>query len=104
MERWPDLTGPLSGVKWAIAGAVATRAYMPERATRDLDIVVLLSDEKRATQALHDAGYTKSGELAIPGSSWRAPSGQEVDLLTVDGSRWSDALERAVRRIWGAPL
>jgi len=36
VARWPDLTPTLAGIPWAVAGAVATRAYMPERTTQDL--------------------------------------------------------------------
>ena len=28
---WPDLSEILAGLPWAVVGAVATRAYMPER-------------------------------------------------------------------------
>lgn len=38
--RFPDLTSVLGPIPWAVAGAVATRRYMPERATQALDIVV----------------------------------------------------------------
>ena len=36
-KQWPDLDPVLAPIAWAIVGAVATRHYMPERATRDLD-------------------------------------------------------------------
>ena len=38
VQEWPNLGPILSGLQWAIVGAVAARNYMPERATRDLDI------------------------------------------------------------------
>ena len=41
---WPDLRPILKGIKWALVGDVATRAYMPERMTKDLGIVVHASD------------------------------------------------------------
>ncbi len=40
MNPWPDLRPILQGIAWAIVGGVATRAYMPERMTRHLDILV----------------------------------------------------------------
>jgi hypothetical protein len=95
MERWPNLTEVFAGLRWAIAGAVATRSYMPERATRDLDVVVFIVDEAASRAALEAAGFVRLGELSIPGSSWRSPSGQEVDVLLVDGDRWLEALARA---------
>src|SRR6185436_17475639 len=39
-EAWPDLREILKGIPWVIIGDVATRTYMPERATQDLDILV----------------------------------------------------------------
>jgi hypothetical protein len=95
MESWPDLTPILNNLRWAIAGGVATRSYMPERATKDLDIVVLSNDISRAREALENAGFAEEGRLTIPGSMWRAPSGQALDVLIVDGSFWVQALARA---------
>ena len=40
MNSWPDLRKILKGILWVIIGGVATRAYMPERMTKDLDILV----------------------------------------------------------------
>ena len=40
MNSWPDLRPILNGIKWVIVGGVATRVYMPERMTKDLDILV----------------------------------------------------------------
>src|SRR5262245_18737226 len=48
MQLWPDLRPILAGLDWAIVGAVATRAYMPERATKDLDILVSQQDSEAA--------------------------------------------------------
>ena len=36
---WPDLSEIFDDLLWAVVGAVATRLYMPERMTRDLDVV-----------------------------------------------------------------
>src|SRR5258708_31690680 len=44
VNPWPDLREVLTGLDWAIVGDVATRAYMPERKTNDLDILVRSAD------------------------------------------------------------
>ena len=44
MHPWPDLRELLGGLDWVIVGGVATRAYMPERMTNDLDILIRASD------------------------------------------------------------
>ena len=64
MMQWPDLTGVLTGVRWAIAGAVATRQYMPERATRDLDVVIAANDATTAREKMQAAGL-KMGRAEI---------------------------------------
>ncbi|NJN80568.1 MAG: hypothetical protein HC797_08915 [Anaerolineales bacterium] len=50
MNLWPDLRPILKDVEWAIVGGVATRAYMPERMTKDLDILVYEKDEDKVYQ------------------------------------------------------
>jgi hypothetical protein len=70
----------MKGIPWVIVGGVATRAYMPERMTKDLDILVRKSDEDEVVQRLKIAGYTKISELAVPGYLFHAPDGTEVDL------------------------
>jgi hypothetical protein len=65
--QWLDLTVPLGTIPWAVAGAVATRQYMPERLTRDLDIVVTVTDVAAVREHLNAAGYTFLGDLSIGG-------------------------------------
>src|SRR6266542_6744634 len=57
MNPWPDLRPILEGINWAIIGGVATRAYMPERTTKDLDIIVQQSDGEIVIKRLKKAGY-----------------------------------------------
>src|SRR5574342_1343387 len=57
MNPWPDLRPILKGIAWAIVGAVATRAYMPERMTKDLDILIHKKDGEMVIEKLEDAGY-----------------------------------------------
>jgi hypothetical protein len=95
MERWPDLAPVLSGLRWAIAGAVATRMYMPERATQDIDAVVLAPDIAAAKRRLLEAGYVELGPLSIGGNSFRAQSGQMLDVISVEGELWQAGLRAA---------
>jgi hypothetical protein len=50
---------------YAIIGALATRLYMPERMTRDVDILTL--DFVKARQQLRDLGFVSDGELLLGG-------------------------------------
>ena len=90
---WPDLRAILKGIRWAVVGAVATRAYMPERMTRDFDILVHHQDGDAALARLREAGYHVASELSIPGHMLNAPDGTEIDLLLIPFPWIDDALQ-----------
>lgn len=106
--EWPDPSEALQGVAWTVVGAVATRHYMAERQTADLDIAVGQADADIARARLHEAGYTHLGELGkdVHGSIWRAPGGQEVDVLEMIDEWWPDAVQEAQgnRDVAGLPI
>ena len=95
--RWPDLAQALVGVPWAVTGAVAARLYMPERNTRDLDVLVLARDAEQVAVLLTNAGFTGAGRLAIGGSTWIAPDGTPVDVIEGEDAWVADALAEAGR-------
>lgn len=84
MNPWPDLRPVLQGIPWVVIGAVATRAYMPERTTQDLDILVRRQDGDEVRERLKAAGYTFVTQLAVPGFLVRSPEGIEVDVVLGD--------------------
>ena len=92
---WPDLTSILSPIRWAVVGAVATRLYMPERMTRDLDIAIQTVDGLQARQKLAAAGFVYRGELNIGSSSWTTPNGELIDVLEGDDLWWTEAIADA---------
>ena len=81
MNPWPDLRPILKGIDWAIVGGVATRAYMPERMTKDLDILVHQSDGIAAVKQLEQAGYRVISQLGVPGYLMLSPDGTELDVI-----------------------
>ncbi|HLF26106.1 MAG TPA: hypothetical protein VJG32_07210 [Anaerolineae bacterium] len=81
MNQWPDLRDVLKGIPWAIIGGVATRAYMPERMTNDLDILVEEARGKEVIHRLKIAGYSVVSQLSLPGYLLRSSEGVEVDVL-----------------------
>jgi hypothetical protein len=93
--QWPDLEPVLSPLRWAVAGAVAARLYMPERTTRDPDIVVAVADAVVARARFTSAGFRHLGERSIGGSSWQTPTGQVVDMIEGHEPWWPQALEEA---------
>lgn len=99
MQSWPDLRPVLAGIQWAIVGGVATRAYMPERMTKDLDILTHERDREEVISRLKQAGYKLASRLSIPGVIMVSPDGVEVDVLF--GSQpW---LEEAFQNITADP-
>lgn len=91
MIKWIDLTP----IQWAVVGAAATRLYMPERMTRDLDIAIRIQVAQAARQKLTVAGFAHQGEWSIGSSTWRAPSGEMIDVIEEREMWWNDALVEA---------
>lgn len=104
MNPWPDLRPVLQGIPWAIVGAVATRAYMPERATKDLDILVDRHSGDQVLKRLQAAGYQIISRLAVPGFLLRSPEGVEVDLIFGDYPWLDEALTHPRQDPAGYPV
>ncbi len=92
MIPWIDLSPILGDIPWVVVGAVAARAYMPERATQDLDILVRQEDGERVREKLQAAGFQVTAPLAIPGYTFRSPEGMEIDVLLGDFPWLEEAL------------
>ncbi len=56
-QKWPNLSEILKGINWLVIGGVATRAYMPERMTNDLDILIQISDREFVIERFENSGY-----------------------------------------------
>ena len=104
MNPWPDLREILRGIPWVIIGGVATRAYMPERMTKDLDILVKKNDGNEVIERLKSAGYTVVTRLAVPGYLLRSPDGAEVDVLFGEAPWLTKALGQARQDPAGYPI
>ena len=79
--QFPDLTPILGSTHWCAVGAAATRLYMPERMTDDLDILILLEDAREVRELLEGAGYVYQGGLSIGGGRWTSSDGFPLDVL-----------------------
>jgi hypothetical protein len=104
MNPWPDLREILNGIAWVIVGGVATRAYMPERMTKVLDILIRLRDSKRVLQRMSEAGFEQISGLAISGYQMSAPDGTEIDVLFGDMAWLSAALKQPIMDASGYPV
>jgi hypothetical protein len=69
-------------VDYVIVGGVATRLYMPERMTDDLDILIHEDEAERAYQNLHEQMARRMGDLSIGGTSWELPDKTILDIIT----------------------
>ena len=104
MNPWPDLRTIMKGIQWALIGGVATRAYMVERLTKDMDIVVHERDGNAAVKKLQDAGYRVVSKLAVPGYLMLAPDETELDII-FGRYRWlKDALNHPRQDPAGYPV
>lgn len=106
----PDLTALLPGVPFVVVGGTATSLYMPQRITRDVDILVTAADAPAAERALVRAGAVSEGPLSIDnplqiaGSSWKLPDGSYLDVLW-SGRPWvKKALASPRRDSAGLPV
>ncbi|HWQ15094.1 MAG TPA: nucleotidyl transferase AbiEii/AbiGii toxin family protein [Roseiflexaceae bacterium] len=106
VQPLPDLGRILGPLRWVIVGGIALRAYMPERMTLDVDILVHEHDSAAARQAFIAAGYQVTGQLTIGGFTVQRPAADEppVDVLTRSDSWLPDALDHPARDPAGYPV
>ena len=93
LNPWPDLREALKGIDWVLIGGVATRAYMPERMTKDMDVLVRYEDGNEAVERLKEIGYKTLSELAVPGYLLESPEGIQIDVLYGRNPWLEDALK-----------
>ena len=104
MNPWPDLRPILQDIPWVIVGGVATRAYMPERATKDLNILVRHQDGDEVWERLEMAGYRYITHLAVPEFLARSPDGVDLDVILGDYAWLDKALSHPQRDSAGYPV
>lgn len=104
MNPWPDLRPILKGINWALIGGVATRAYMAERMTKDMDILVHSREGETVIQRLKDAGYRVKSRLAVPGYLLISPEGIELAVLFGDYPWLEEALANPSHDPAGYPV
>lgn len=104
---WTDLTHVIAPAQYAVVDGVATRMYMPERMTKDIDVVIAISEAELVHQKLRESGFQEQGRLAlVRGSTWIAPNGQEIDVLEGEADWWREAIHAAQsnRDVQGLPI
>ncbi len=97
------LSDILRETPFVVVGGVATRLYMPERTTLDVDILVLAEDREICEEELRQAGCKKVGDLTIGGATWTLPDGTELDVIVSDAPWAREALTHPVLDGHGVP-
>jgi hypothetical protein len=92
----PQVHALLGDVPFAVVGGLATRRYMPERMTLDVDVLVAPADLSAAERHLRQAGCRKKGRLTIGRSTWATPAGQTLDLIALHEPWVEEAIATAV--------
>jgi len=105
VQQLPDLNHILGEIPWALVGAMALRAYAPERTTRDVDIIIHADDEHAARAALIRAGYRIGETLMIGGFAAHpdAQDGYSIDVLVSHEGWLEQALLQPSRDPAGFP-
>ena len=88
---------------YIIVGGLATRLYMQERMTLDVDILVHGDDAELAVQELSRGGARKKGKLSIGGGTWQLPDKTMLDVIMLDEAWVREAIAHAVRSTDGLP-
>ncbi len=78
---------------------MATRLYMPERATQSLALVVRAEEAEAVRRALSEAGFEYQGELTVGGSSWLSAEGTPVHVVEMAEPWLAGALTEAQRNL-----
>ncbi|MDI6813242.1 MAG: hypothetical protein QMC95_14130 [Desulfitobacteriaceae bacterium] len=95
LQDWAILIDKLRPLGYAVAGGLAVGVYSPERATQDLDLVMVARSQME--ERLHELGYTQVNKLTIGGSTWRLPDGREIDVIDISDRPWAEkALQEAL--------
>lgn len=88
-----NLKNILIKTPFVITGGLATRLYMQDRMTLDMDIVVLSDNASYAEQELKYGGCIQKGILSIGGSTWILPDKTELDMITLAESWVKEAIQ-----------
>ena len=89
---------------FVVVGGIATRLYMPERMTDDVEILVLTQDAANLYRELEQAGSTRTGELSIGGSTWELPDSTYLGVIESRDSWVREAITNPNKAPDGLPI
>ncbi len=104
MYAVPDLRSLLPRIPFVVVGGVATRLYMPERMTLDINILILAEDAAVVYQALEAAAASRQGALTIGGATWQLQGGTVLDVIESSAPWAREAIYSPVEDATGLPI
>ncbi len=99
-----NLNNIIKQAPFVVVGGVATRLYMPERMTLDLDILVKVKDAQVIYEDLEQANGRRIGDLSIAGTQWRLDDGTSLDVLEFEGDWVTEAINSPNYATDGLPV
>lgn len=87
-----------------VVGGVATWLYMPQRQTKDVDLLVQAADSPSLSRELEAVGCARISVLSVGGALWRLPDGDTMDVLELDQPWVTDAMQSPNRGPTGLPV
>jgi hypothetical protein len=93
MQAIPPLHDVLGATRWVLVGGLALRAFIPERMTLYVNILIHERDSANARTAFQAAGYRVTAQLSSGGFSVQAgdPKAPPIDVLTRSDA-WLDTV------------
>lgn len=83
-----EITSFIKKTPFVIVGGVATRLYMVERRTQNLDILVLTEDAENVERELINVTAKKLGKLTFGGGRWELPDSSVLNVIE-SGDPWA---------------
>jgi len=99
----PNLKEIFVKTQFVIVGGLATRLYMPERMTLDIDILIFSDDASTSENELKKAGCQKQGLLSIKKSTWLLPDSTSIDVIICNEEWIQEAISHPVIASDGLP-
>ncbi len=88
-QTLPKLDTIFKHTPYVIVGGMATRMYMPERMTLDVNILIRATESSNLDKELMDSSRSLIGPLSIGGATWKLPDGTFLDVI-VSQAPWAE--------------